>query len=92
MTHEQILADLKAKKYTTTYFLAGEETFYIDLICDYIEKNVLSESEKGFNQTVLYGRDVEITSLLASAKQFPMMAENTVIIVKEAQDLKKIDL
>ncbi|MDB2622629.1 DNA polymerase III subunit delta [Flavobacteriales bacterium] len=92
MTHEQIIANLKAKKYATTYFLAGEETFYIDLICDYIEKNVLSEGEKGFNQTVLYGRDVEVTSLLASAKQFPMMAENTVIIVKEAQDVKKIDL
>ncbi|MCH1436890.1 MAG: DNA polymerase III subunit delta [Flavobacteriales bacterium] len=92
MTHEQIIANLKAKKYATTYFLAGEETFYIDLICDYIEKNVLSEGEKAFNQTVLYGRDVEVTSLLASAKQFPMMAENTVIIVKEAQDVKKIDL
>lgn len=92
MTHEQIIANLKAKKYAATYFLAGEETFYIDLICDYIEKNVLSEGEKAFNQTVLYGRDVEVTSLLASAKQFPMMAENTVIIVKEAQDVKKIDL
>ena len=52
MTHEQIIANLKAKKYATTYFLAGEETFYIDLICDYIEKNVLSEGEKAFNQTV----------------------------------------
>jgi len=91
MTHEQILADLKAKKYNSTYFLAGEETFYIDLICDYIEKNVLNEADKGFNQTVLYGRDVEIGALISAAKQFPMMSENTVIIVKEAQDLKKIE-
>ena len=91
MTHEQILADLKAKKYNSTYFLAGEETFYIDLISDYIEKNVLDEAEKGFNQTVMYGRDVEIGALISAAKQFPMMSENTVIIVKEAQDLKKIE-
>ena len=91
MTHEQVLADLKAKKYHSIYFLAGEETFYIDLICDYIEKNVLDEAEKGFNQTVMYGRDVEIGALISAAKQFPMMSENTVIIVKEAQDLKKIE-
>ena len=91
MTYEQILAELKAKKYQSTYFLAGEEPFFIDLISDYIEKNILDEAEKGFNQTVMYGRDVEIGALISAAKQFPMMSENTVIIVKEAQDLKKIE-
>lgn len=91
MTHEQILADLKAKNYKPIYFLAGEETYYIDLISDYIEKNVLDEAEKGFNQTIMYGRDVEIGALISAAKQFPMMSNNTVIIVKEAQDLKKIE-
>jgi DNA polymerase-3 subunit delta len=91
MTHEQILADLKSKKYNTVYFLAGEETYYIDLLSDYIEANILDEAEKGFNQTVMYGRDVEVGALISAAKQFPMMSENTVIIVKEAQDLKKIE-
>lgn len=91
MTHEQILAELKAKNYKPIYFLAGEETYYIDLISDYIEKNVLDEAEKGFNQTVMYGRDAEIGALISAAKQFPMMSNNTVIIVKEAQDLKKIE-
>ena len=91
MTHEQILANLKSKKYSPVYFLAGEETYYIDLLSDYIEKSVLDEAEKGFNQTVMYGRDVEVAALISAAKQFPMMSENTVIIVKEAQDLKKIE-
>ena len=91
MTYEKILSDLKAKKFDSIYFLAGEETFYMDLISDYIEKNVLSEAEKGFNQTILYGRDIEIGALISAAKQFPMMSDNTVIIVKEAQDLKKIE-
>ena len=90
MTYEKILSDLKAKKFDSIYFLAGEETFYMDLISDYIEKNVLSEAEKGFNQTILYGRDAEINALISAAKQFPMMSDNTVIIVKEAQDLKKL--
>ena len=91
MTHERILSDLKAKKFENIYFLAGEETFYIDLISDYIEENVLSEAEKGFNQTILYGRDAEINALISAVKQFPMMSDHTVIIVKEAQNLKKIE-
>ena len=91
MTHNKILSDLKAKKFDSIYFLAGEETFYMDLISDYIEKNVLSEADKGFNQTIFYGRDIEIGALISAAKQFPMMSDHTVIIVKEAQDLKKIE-
>ena len=67
MTHEQILADLKSKKYSPVYFLAGEETYYIDLLSDYIEAYVLDEAEKGFNQTVMYGRDVEVGALISAS-------------------------
>mmetsp|Transcript_14721 Transcript_14721/g.39012 ORF Transcript_14721/g.39012 Transcript_14721/m.39012 type:complete len:313 (-) Transcript_14721:342-1280(-) len=67
----------------------GQETYYIDRISDYIEANVLDESEKGFNQVVMYGRDVSIEEIVASAKRFPMMAERQVLIVKEAQDLSR---
>jgi DNA polymerase-3 subunit delta len=49
---------------------------------------VLSEEEKGFNQTVLYGRDV-IEDIISTAKRYPMMAERQVVIVKEAQDLSR---
>jgi DNA polymerase-3 subunit delta len=67
----------------------GEESYYIDRISDYIEKNVLTEEERGFNQMVLYGRDVTVDEIISQAKRFPMMAEKTVIIVKEAQDLSR---
>ncbi len=67
----------------------GEEPYYIDLISDYIEKNVLTEEEKGFNQMVLYGRDVSIEDVVGNAKRYPMMAERQVVIVKEAQDLAR---
>ena len=67
----------------------GEEPYYIDAISDYIEKNVLSEEEKGFNQMVLYGRDVVVDEIVANAKRYPMMAERQVVIVKEAQDLSR---
>ena len=65
----------------------GEEPYYIDKLSDYIEGKVLTEEEKGFNQTVLYGRDVTIEDIISTAKRYPMMAERQVVIVKEAQDL-----
>lgn len=67
----------------------GEEPYYIDAISDYIEKNVLAEEEKGFNQMVLYGRDVAVDEIVSNAKRYPMMAERQVVIVKEAQDLSR---
>ncbi|MBL7857630.1 MAG: DNA polymerase III subunit delta [Cyclobacteriaceae bacterium] len=84
---KKLLIDLKAKKYAPVYFLQGEETFYIDLISDYIEANVLSPAEKGFNQVVVYGKDVTMATVLTHARRFPMMAERQVVIVKEAQDI-----
>jgi len=85
----KIVNDIKEGKIKPIYFLMGEEPYYIDRLSDYIEKNVLTEEEKGFNQTVLYGRDVTVDDIVSAAKRYPMMAERQVIIVKEAQDLAK---
>ena len=83
----KIVNDIKAGNIKPIYFLMGEESYYIDKLSDYIEKKVLTEEEKGFNQTVLYGRDVTIEDIVSTAKRYPMMAERQVVIVKEAQDL-----
>lgn len=86
---KQLVADIKSRKLKPIYFLMGEEAYYIDKISDFIEDNVLTEDERGFNQMVLYGRDVSIDDIVGNAKRFPMMAEYQVIIVKEAQDLSR---
>lgn len=91
MTFDSILADLQAKKYSPIYFLMGDEPYFIDRITEFIAQNVLTETEKAFNQLVLYGKDVEIVEVIDSAKRFPMMAKNQVIIVKEAQNIRNID-
>lgn len=67
----------------------GEEPYYIDRISDFIEGNVLTEEEKGFNQVILYGRDITIDDIVENAKRYPMMSERQVVIVKEAQDLSR---
>src|SRR6187402_826339 len=87
----KILTDLKARKFSPVYFLQGEEAYHIDLISDYIEQNVLTEAEKGFNQFVLYGKDVTMAAVLTHARRFPMMAERQVVIVKEAQDIQDLN-
>lgn len=85
----QIVSDIKKGKIKPIYFLMGEEPYYIDKIAEFIEENVLKEEEKGFDQMVLYGRDVTIEDIIDNAKRFPMIAQKQVIIVKEAQTLTK---
>lgn len=86
---KQIIVDIKTGTIKPIYFLFGEEPYYIDKIAEYIEKNVLTEEERGFNQMVLYGRDVTVNDIVSNAKRFPMMAERQVVIVKEAQHLAR---
>ena len=85
----KIINDIKAGNLKPIYLLMGEEPYYIDKLVEYLEKNILTEDEKGFNQTVLYGRDTTIEDIVSNAKRYPMMSERQVVIVKEAQDLVK---
>ncbi len=91
MDFQKILAELKDKKYSPVYFLEGEEPYYIDLISDYILENVLTESEKSFNQTLLYGKEITIDTILTASRRYPMMAERQVVVVREAQNIRDID-
>lgn len=91
MEFEQIIQELKNKIYHPVYFLTGEEAYYIDLISDYIEANILTDAEKGFNQTVFYGRDSDPMTVMESARRFPMMSNQQVIIVKEAQEWRNME-
>lgn len=85
------MRELRAKQYRPVYYLMGEEPYYIDVIADYIEEHVLTETEKEFNQTVVYGADVDVATIINAAKRYPMMAEHQVVIVKEAQAVRGMD-
>lgn len=91
ITYEEIIGNLQKKIYHPIYFLMGEETYFIDKISDYISDNVLTDAEKGFNQTILYGKDLEPALIMGNARRFPMMANHQVIVVREAQNIKKIE-
>jgi DNA polymerase-3 subunit delta len=88
MNINELVRDLKNRNFKPLYLLQGEESYYIDKISNYIEENVLTDAERGFNQTIFYGKDTDVMSVLNAAKRFPMMSEYQVILVKEAQEMK----
>jgi DNA polymerase III subunit delta len=90
-TWSEIYKDLTNKIYHPVYLLMGEEPFFIDVISDNIEKMVLTDSEKEFNQTILYGRDTDVPTIVSVAKRYPMMSNHQVVIIKEAQNIKDIE-
>jgi len=91
MKFNEILENLRNKVYQPVYFLMGDETYFIDEICNYIANHVLDESEKEFNQTILYGKDTNVATIISEAKRFPLMGTRSVVIVKEAQHIRKIE-
>ncbi|MDA9792885.1 DNA polymerase III subunit delta, partial [Schleiferiaceae bacterium] len=90
-SYESIVKDLRAKKLAPVYFFSGEESFYAQQLLEIIEKELLDEAERSFNQSVLYGKDTNMLQILEEAKRFPMMSERMVVLVKEAQHLKASD-
>lgn len=91
LTCDDILKELKSRQYRPIYYLMGEESYYIDLIADYITDHVLTETEKEFNLSVVYGADVDIATVINAAKRYPMMSEHQVVIVKEAQSIRNME-
>ncbi|MDR9397966.1 MAG: DNA polymerase III subunit delta [Salibacter sp.] len=91
MNYKQLIVDIRQQKFKPVYLLHGEEPFFIDEITHAVEEHALSEDEKEFNQTILYGRDTDVDQIIEAAKRFPMMAERQVVIVREAQNLRQLD-
>ncbi|NMA73127.1 MAG: DNA polymerase III subunit delta [Bacteroidales bacterium] len=91
ITYFEILTQLRAKKYLPVYYLMGEESYYIDELAAFFEEHILTEEEKEFNLTIVYGGDTDMATIVTAAKRYPMMAEYQIIIVKEAQSIKDID-
>ncbi|GGB80503.1 DNA polymerase III subunit delta [Dyadobacter sediminis] len=90
-TPETILKEIRGKKFKPLYFIHGDEPYYIDAIADELEKRVVPEAEKGFNQFIIYGKDTDLTGVLGYARRFPFMAERQIVIVKDANKLGGIE-
>ena len=90
--YDEVMISLKQGKYAPAYMLCGKEPYYIDKVADYIEQNVLDEMAREFDQTIIYGKDLsggDVSPVIGAARGFAMMGGYKVIIVKEAQNIKK---
>ena len=88
----RIMGDVKARKFAPIYLLQGEELYFIDALCDALTEGIMDESMRAFNQIVVYGNDTDGGTVASYCRQLPMMGEYEVIIVKEAQQLEKMEL
>ena len=91
VSFDSIMGDLEARKFVPVYYLMGDESYYVDKIADYIAENVLQPEERDFNQTILFGSDVNASQIADTARRYPMMSEYQVVIVKEAQNIKNTE-
>jgi len=91
MTYQNIIKDIAKGNYKPVYFLHGEEPYFIDLVENFAITNIIDKSARDFDQTILYGKDSELQTIINSAKRFPMMGSYQVISVREAQHIKKFD-
>lgn len=91
-TFEEICRDIVARKFQPVYILMGEEPFFMDQITDLLINTVLSESEKDFNQIIMYGADTDASMIINAARRFPMMSEYQLVVVREAQLVRDIEL
>jgi DNA polymerase-3 subunit delta len=91
MDHNIVLKDIKQKKFEKVYFLHGEESYYIDVITQSLLDHVLEEHERDFNQTIVYGKEQDVTSLVADLRSYPMMSDRRLVVLREAQEMKDID-
>ncbi len=89
--YTSIIADIRRQEFKPVYLLMGEEPYYIDLITDEIVKNALADSERDFNQTIVYGADTDMATILNAARRYPMMAQRQLVVVKELQQMRSID-
>ena len=90
-TYEEICRDIIAKKFAPVYVLMGEEPFFMDQITDLLITHVLDDSERDFNQIIMYGSDTDSASIINAARRFPMMSKYQLVVVREAQLIRDIE-
>ena len=91
VTFEQIVTEIKARKYRPVYLFMGDEPYYIDELTNMLTETVLPEEERDFNQSILYGMETNVTAVITMARSYPMMSDHQLIVIKEAQNLSKIE-
>lgn len=87
----RLRTEIAARRFAPVYLLMGDESYFIDALCDLLAEGILNEAERAFNQVVVYGKDSEVGAIINLGRQMPMMGSYQVVIVREAQQLRSIE-
>ena len=90
-SYERLRSQIAARQFAPIYLLMGEESYFIDALCDQLTSTILSPAEQAFNQITVYGKDSDAGQIVNLCRQMPMMGSYEVIVVKEAQQLRQIE-
>jgi len=91
MDSKSLIKDIKTGKFSPVYVLHGDEAYYIDEISDAIQEHALEEHERDFNQSIVYGKEADLLTLISDLRSYPLMSERRLLILKEAQDFKLLE-
>ena len=86
---ETLRREIEGGDFRPVYILMGEEPFYPERLCALITDRALQPHERDFNQTILYGADTSVDEIVSNCERYPMMSERVLVVVREAQALKK---
>jgi DNA polymerase-3 subunit delta len=92
MPHKQVIKDIKQGKISPVYLVGGEEAYFVDEITEAIENGILDEGERSFNMDIFYGMESDLNNIVSIAKQYPMMAERRLVLIKEAHKIKDLEV
>ena len=90
-SYNSIMKDIEARRFAPIYLLSGDEGYFVDAIAERLGETILNEAERSFNQVTVYGADSDTGKIVMLCRQMPMMGNYQVVIVREAQQLQKIE-
>lgn len=87
----EIVRSVKEGSFKPVYLLMGDEPYYPDMVCQAIIDNCVDEFSKDFNEVICYGADVTADQIGSAARQYPMMSDRVLVVVKDANQCKTLE-
>ncbi len=92
MSYFQIIDSITKKSFSPIYLLYGDEPYFIKKICSALQKNVIAEESKAFDEKIIYAeKSMDMNGLLCNLKSYPITGKSQLIIIKNAENLSNID-
>ena len=90
--YDQAVREIKQGKISRVYLLFGPETLLADKLIQLIQEKFLGRAEREINYFIRYATEVPLDEIISLTGGMGLFASKKVLLVREAQVLKKADL